>query len=601
MFNLPHPHRPFFATVALVCFGAGIVGAHGAHAVDRHVAVTEAQAAAKVYEERKHALATTLSEAEAVSQQAASVTDSDDVAAAVDSLEDATVLAASTARTAESAAAAAAGTGGGTDVVAPVTAQTTSPGASGQESTASDAESGQAPSQAADADATGEADADTEIATDDVTVAGNEMTTEDLLGKSSATPSATPSVDAATDAEAATDPEADASTDASETTADGDDAGASGTSGEAATDATFVVDGAAFDNPDEARAAAASLTAASERLENATATVEAEARHLEQIAEDALLTKALSDFAKAVNDAHDAATDADERVSDVGDRVTDATVLSHYAAARANLRALVSSQLEPSDSGAALAQLEALQGAVTAHADALAAVRRSHEEWIDAENAEQAVQNEAALEEYDDEVAAAREDYADANRAAVAARQNGWSGQPSGVSGSNGRLTSGSLASLDFASGHYLQDDAAAALEAADDAYYAETGTHLSLTDSYRSYALQVRTRAAKPGTAAVPGTSNHGWGMAVDMDYASARWLAANGAEFGWVHPTWARPGGSKPEWWHLEYVATEVGSFVAPEKPTLLEDVVSVFDDLDDASGGDTDTAADESADDE
>ncbi|WP_084101974.1 M15 family metallopeptidase [Demequina sp. NBRC 110051] len=587
MFNLPHPHRPFIATVAIVCFGSGIVGAHSAHAIDTHVAVTEAQAAAKVYEERRQKLDAALSEAEAVSQQAASVTESEDVATAVDVLQDATVRAASTARTAESAAVAAAGTADGDDVVAPITATTMSP--SPQVTADADAESGESTDEASPVE-----DESEQISTEGATAVGNTLTPEDdVPATDDASPSpddAASSSDTETDADADADADADTDTDADATeaeptpTAIGDASAASVEATEAQADPELVVNSDTFAGPDDARAAAASLTAASEELESAAASVAAEARRLEVLAEDALLTKALSDFDAAVTDAQDAAADADERIAEVGDRVVDPEVLSSYATARANLRSMVSTTLETHDSSAALTRLEALHAAVVAHADALGAVRASHEEWIDTENAARAEKNEAAEAAYEAEVAQAREDYAAANRAAVAARQNGWSGQPSGVSGSNGRLTAGSLDSLDFASGHSLQRDAAAALEAADDAYYAETGRHLSLTDSYRSYASQVRTRAAKPGTAAVPGTSNHGWGMAVDMDYASAQWLAANGAEFGWVHPTWARPGGSKPEWWHLEYVATEVGEFEAPDEPTLLKDLVSVFDDADD-----------------
>jgi hypothetical protein len=32
-------------------------------------------------------------------------------------------------------------------------------------------------------------------------------------------------------------------------------------------------------------------------------------------------------------------------------------------------------------------------------------------------------------------------------------------------------------------------------------------------------------------------------------------------GAEFGWINPDWALPGGSKPEPWHWEFVPSLVG----------------------------------------
>ena len=65
-------------------------------------------------------------------------------------------------------------------------------------------------------------------------------------------------------------------------------------------------------------------------------------------------------------------------------------------------------------------------------------------------------------------------------------------------------------------------------------------------------------------GYAAVPGTSVHGWGRAVDFEdgpreltFSSTgyQWLQANAARFGFVHPAWAEPDGSSPEAWHWEH----------------------------------------------
>ena len=63
---------------------------------------------------------------------------------------------------------------------------------------------------------------------------------------------------------------------------------------------------------------------------------------------------------------------------------------------------------------------------------------------------------------------------------------------------------------------------------------------------------------------AAVPGTSVHGWGRAVDLqdsngkltfDSPAYQWLQANAWRWGFVHPAWAEPGGSSPEPWHWEH----------------------------------------------
>ena len=94
-------------------------------------------------------------------------------------------------------------------------------------------------------------------------------------------------------------------------------------------------------------------------------------------------------------------------------------------------------------------------------------------------------------------------------------------------------------------------------------AFAASLGHPLAVTDSYRDYAGQVAVRAAKPSMTAVPGTSNHGWGLAADLGSGvqsfgtpEYRWMKAHGPSFGWVHPAWAEPGGSMPEPWHHNFV---------------------------------------------
>lgn len=130
----------------------------------------------------------------------------------------------------------------------------------------------------------------------------------------------------------------------------------------------------------------------------------------------------------------------------------------------------------------------------------------------------------------------------------------------------NGRIPLSQLCRLPFASGHRLRADAAVALIRLNAAYRGEFGHRLCLTDSYRSYASQVSLAARKPGLAARPGTSEHGWGLAADLcggaeapGSTQHRWLRTNATTFGWDNPAWARPGGSRVEPWHWEYVAGE------------------------------------------
>ncbi len=109
--------------------------------------------------------------------------------------------------------------------------------------------------------------------------------------------------------------------------------------------------------------------------------------------------------------------------------------------------------------------------------------------------------------------------------------------------------------------GHQLRADAAVAFAQMNAAYKADTGKELEVTDSYRPIGSQQAVAASKPGLAAKPGTSMHGWGIAIDFgggtETASGQqyeWLVANAGEYGWENPDWAKS--SKYEPWHWEYV---------------------------------------------
>ncbi|MFI7674402.1 D-alanyl-D-alanine carboxypeptidase family protein [Actinophytocola sp. NPDC049390] len=110
--------------------------------------------------------------------------------------------------------------------------------------------------------------------------------------------------------------------------------------------------------------------------------------------------------------------------------------------------------------------------------------------------------------------------------------------------------------------GHVLRCDAAAAFGALNQAYATRFGAPLCVTDSYRTFDAQVRLYARKPALAAVPGTSNHGWGLALDLcggaqSFGSPQyaWLRANAPSAGWVNPEWAWPGRGREEPWHWEF----------------------------------------------
>jgi LAS superfamily LD-carboxypeptidase LdcB len=122
-------------------------------------------------------------------------------------------------------------------------------------------------------------------------------------------------------------------------------------------------------------------------------------------------------------------------------------------------------------------------------------------------------------------------------------------------------------------------------------------GVVLDATDTYRDRATQDRLwnerydhtdhgkggrtcggehRFLKPGmaTAACPGTSNHGWGNAVDdknqTPKAGLTWLEANAVRFGWE---WELAS----EVWHLHY-------FAGDEPPAaVIEGMDDMYDDSD------------------
>ncbi|WP_052366712.1 SH3 domain-containing protein [Paraoerskovia marina] len=138
---------------------------------------------------------------------------------------------------------------------------------------------------------------------------------------------------------------------------------------------------------------------------------------------------------------------------------------------------------------------------------------------------------------------------------------------------SNGRLPASALCTVGWRwrSTEKISCKANKDLTRLNSAFRDRFGSNIPVDDGYRTYAQQVDVREEYGYWAAVPGTSNHGWGAAIDLpDYrfhgaTGARytfgatryeWLKKNGPKYGWVNPAWAQKYGSKPEPWHFEYV---------------------------------------------
>lgn len=123
----------------------------------------------------------------------------------------------------------------------------------------------------------------------------------------------------------------------------------------------------------------------------------------------------------------------------------------------------------------------------------------------------------------------------------------------------NGRLPDEALVAVGQ-SGHRLYAPAAASFQSMVSAAKAE-GIDIRITDSYRTYDQQLDLADRKGlysngGLAAEPGTSPHGWGMAIDADVRDARtldWIRTNGPRFGWVETTPREP-------WHWEFRPNQV-----------------------------------------
>lgn len=117
----------------------------------------------------------------------------------------------------------------------------------------------------------------------------------------------------------------------------------------------------------------------------------------------------------------------------------------------------------------------------------------------------------------------------------------------------NGRLPDEALAPIGIGK-HRLAPPAAAAFQQMVAAAKAE-GVTIGITDSYRSYDAQVDVARRKGlysqgGLAARPGTSDHGLGLATDLDLdaTAQRWMRANAGRFGFVEDTPREP-------WHWKF----------------------------------------------
>jgi hypothetical protein len=141
---------------------------------------------------------------------------------------------------------------------------------------------------------------------------------------------------------------------------------------------------------------------------------------------------------------------------------------------------------------------------------------------------------------------------------------------------SNGRLPAAAIAPIP---GGYLERTAALywnALVAEAKRRYGVLLHPLGSMSSYRTYAQQVYLRqlylSGRGNLAAIPGTSNHGLGLAVDLASQQMRWIVDQiGRHFGFSKGCSDAPS----EWWHLLWNPRCTGATWRPPRaqplPTL------------------------------
>ena len=214
------------------------------------------------------------------------------------------------------------------------------------------------------------------------------------------------------------------------------------------------------------------------------------------------------------------------------------------------------------------------------HAAALLEHRKDHQRAIERRDDHAAAleelvrvqaEQEAAVQAAEDTVQlfAAMVEYNDLSRADIRYRIESWSAYIDSLTAvsrratvpaelapyGNGRIPSEALVPIGVGH-HRLWAPAASAFQALQAAAKAD-GITIGVTDSYRSYEAQVDVARRKGlyvegGLAARPGTSRHGWGLALDLDLDTAAqgWMRQNAHRYGFVENTPREP-------WHWVFTA--------------------------------------------
>jgi hypothetical protein len=142
----------------------------------------------------------------------------------------------------------------------------------------------------------------------------------------------------------------------------------------------------------------------------------------------------------------------------------------------------------------------------------------------------------------------------------------------------------------------YFEENAAMAFNSLNEEHILTFGKPLTvsfISSSYRTFKEQVsvmkqKIKEGKPSEAATPGTSKHGWGIALDIDgthdgsrriNALYAWLAKEAPKYDIINPNWAQKSwgfGGIFEPWHWEYVGPSIYCGHRASKNTNIGDIL-------------------------
>lgn len=158
----------------------------------------------------------------------------------------------------------------------------------------------------------------------------------------------------------------------------------------------------------------------------------------------------------------------------------------------------------------------------------------------------------------------------------------------------NGEIPASALAAIPWTPSRTLRTDARDAVVTLNKAFLAKFGTNLAVNEGYRNLENQKKekdywTGQGHPEYAATPGTSNHGWALAMDIGVGRTDWnnpvylwMKSNAPQHGWTHPAGAEPGGSYPEAWHWEFTGSDAAQPETKPQPETNPSTGNEEDDM-------------------